>query len=444
VVRVERVIMPQLGETVTEGTIIRWLKEVGDVVALDDGLFEVSTDKVDAEVPSAYSGVLRRILVPEGETVPVGTVLAVITETADEELAEAAPAIVPAAPRATATWEPSPPAGPRSAATPSGVAPPTARRTPAPLSEGNGFLSPVVKALLAEHGLSPAEVEGTGRDGRITRADVLATAAAHRAGLARSGASTTPPTVAPASDHWPATIGTQPYPPAEPSGDDEIVEFTRARRTTGEHMLRSLATSAHTLVATEVDYSGVESVRAAARLSYLPFVARAVVDAIGEFPNVNASVGRDELIVHRHVHLGVAVDVDFQALVVPVVANAENMRLPALAAAVAEVAAKARAKRLSGDDLSGGTFTITNVGSYGTLVTAPVINQPQVAIVSTDGVRMRPVALKAESGEWTIGVHPVGNLCLSFDHRAFDGAYASAFLARVRDILEHRDWTQEV
>jgi pyruvate dehydrogenase E2 component (dihydrolipoamide acetyltransferase) len=173
-------------------------------------------------------------------------------------------------------------------------------------------------------------------------------------------------------------------------------------------------------------------------------VARAVVDAIAEFPHVNASVGQDELIVHPRINLGVAVDVDFQALVVPVVIDAGGKRMRALADEIGALADRARAKRLTGDDLSGGTFTITNVGSYGTLVTAPVINQPQVAILSTDGVKMRPVAVRAASGEWTIAVHPTGNLSLSFDHRAFDGAYAAAFLARVRDILETRDWTQEV
>jgi 2-oxoglutarate dehydrogenase E2 component (dihydrolipoamide succinyltransferase) len=239
----------------------------------------------------------------------------------------------------------------------------------------------------------------------------------------------------------PATVG---YPPATAADDDEIIEFSRARRNTAEHMVRSLATSAHTLVATEVDYHGVDGVRRAAQLSFLPFVGRAVVDAIGEYPRVNASVGDDELIVHPRINLGVAVDVDFEALVVPVVADAGTMRLRALSDAVEALATRARSKRLTTDDLTGGTFTITNVGSYGTLVTAPVINQPQVAILSTDGVKMRPVAVRAANGEWTIAVHPVGNLSLSFDHRAFDGAYAAAFLARVRDILETRDWTQEV
>ena len=412
--------MPQLGETVTEGTITRWLKQPGDAVAVDDALFEVSTDKVDTEVPSAHAGVLRQILVPEGETVAIGTALAVITDTADDPIEAEAP--VNPSP-STVEPEVRREAAPRRVQTPHFAEPPA----------GNGFLSPVVKALLAEHGLAPGDVVGTGRDGRITRADVLAAAGNRRAAAAVP--------LTPAATAAPSTVA---YPPARPGTDDEVVEFTKARRNTAEHMVRSLATSAHALVAIEVDYHGVDGVRRTAGLSFLPFVARAVIDAIAEFPNVNASVGDDALIVHQHVHLGIAVDVDLQALVVPVVKNADAKRLRALADEIAEQAVKARAKHLSADDFAGGTFTLTNVGAYGTLVTAPVINQPQVAILSTDGVKMRPVALKAPNGEWTIGVHPMGNLSLSFDHRAYDGAYAAAFLARVRDILETRDWSQEV
>jgi pyruvate dehydrogenase E2 component (dihydrolipoamide acetyltransferase) len=414
--------MPQLGETVTEGTIIKWLKQVGDTIALDDALFEVSTDKVDTEVPSAHAGVLREILVAEGETVPIGTPLAVITDTADEEVA---PGVVPAPPAP----DPRRPEAPQKAAT-------VAARPPQPSSNGTaGFLSPAVRALLADHGLDARDVVGSGRDGRITRNDVLA-AAANRAARPATAA---PPATAPV-----AMAAAVAYPPAAAAPDDEVIEFTRARRNTAEHMVRSLATSAHTLVATEVDYHGVDAVRRADGLSYVPFVARAVVDAIAEFPRVNASVGKDELLVHPKINLGLAVDVDFEALVVPVVPDAAGKRLRALADEFATLADRARSKRLTADDLSGGTFTITNVGSYGTLVTAPVINQPQVAILSTDGVKMRPVALRTADGEWMIAVHPLGNLCLSFDHRAFDGAYASAFLARIRDILERRDWSQEV
>ena len=230
----------------------------------------------------------------------------------------------------------------------------------------------------------------------------------------------------------------------QPGPDDDVVEFTKARRATAEHMVRSLATSAHTLVATEVDYHQVDPVRRRAALSFLPFVARAAIDALGEFPHLNASVGDDQLIVHRRIHLGIAVDVGFEALVVPVVRDAGDLRLPALADAMATQAEKARTKRLTGEDLSGGTFTITNVGGYGTVVTAPVINQPQVAILSTDSVRMRPAAVRSATGEWTVAVHPLGNLSLSFDHRAFDGAYAAAFLARVRELLETRDWAEEL
>jgi 2-oxoglutarate dehydrogenase E2 component (dihydrolipoamide succinyltransferase) len=288
-----------------------------------------------------------------------------------------------------------------------------------------------VRRLLDEYGLDAEAVVGSGRDGRITRADVLAVAA-------------NPPPVAPAVVTAPAVVAA-PTPAAIVAGpDDEVIEFTRARRNTAEHMLRSLRTSAHTLVGTAVDYHTLDPVRRAAGLSYLPFVARAVIDALAAFPRINASVGADELVVHRSVHLGFAVDVDFEALVVPVLRNADGLRLRAIGENVARLADAARRKRLTADDLTGGTFTITNVGSYGTVVTFPVINQPQVAILSTDGVKMTPVAVRTEHGDWTVAVHPVGNLSLGFDHRAFDGAYAAAFLARVRDTLEQRDWSQEV
>jgi len=219
-------------------------------------------------------------------------------------------------------------------------------------------------------------------------------------------------------------------------------------------MVRSKATSAHTVVAVEVDYFGVEKVRLARKdafraeegvgLTYLPFVARAVVDAIAEFPHVNSSVGDDELVVHRYVDLGIAVDLDFQGLLVPVIRDAHDQRLRAVARQVGQLAAKARSKRLSPDDLVGGTFTLTNAGPFGTFLTIPVINQPQTAILSTDAVRKRPVAVLLPDGSDAVAVHPVGILALTFDHRAFDGAYAAAFVARVKDILETRDWSTEL
>jgi pyruvate dehydrogenase E2 component (dihydrolipoamide acetyltransferase) len=484
---VEPITMPQLGETVTEGTITRWLKAVGDAVAEDEVLFEVSTDKVDTEVPSAHGGFLRAILVAEGDTVPIGTPLAVLTATPDEPvdqaaLGEATPdgltqsAGVPAEPTST-DWtaprssEPAPtapgadpvlrlstsaPGTTEPAPTRTGTAP---SRSGAPDSSSRGgaavgdagFLSPVVRRLLVEYGVDAAQVAGTGDGGRITRADVLAAAANHAAASAPAAraSSAAPAPTTPASPATPSTAATPkggwaPYPPAAPGPDDRIVEFSRARRATAEHMVRSQRTSAHTLVGVSVDYYRLDPVRRQAGLSFLPFVIRAVVDALGEFPHLNASVGDDCLLVHPKVHLGVAVDVDFEALVVPVVKDAGALRLRAIHDAVVDLAARARTKRLSADDLSGGTFTITNVGQYGTVVTFPVINQPQVAILSTDGVRMTPVAVRLATDDWTVAVHPVGNLSLGFDHRAVDGAYAAAFLAKVRDLLETRDWSGEV
>jgi pyruvate/2-oxoglutarate dehydrogenase complex dihydrolipoamide acyltransferase (E2) component len=235
---------------------------------------------------------------------------------------------------------------------------------------------------------------------------------------------------------------------------DEVVPFSNIRKRTAEHMVRSLDTSAHTLVVIEVDYQNVESVRVKQKdqfkaeegvsLSYLPFIARAVIDAIREYPHVNASVGDNELIVHHYVNLGIAVDMNFNGLIVPVIQDADGKRLRAIAREISDLANRARSKKLGADEISGGTFTLTNAGPYGTLLTAPIINQPQVAIIGTEGIKPRPVAIPLPDGSYGIAVHPVGHLALSFDHRAYDGAYASAFLAKVKEILETRDWSAEL
>ena len=496
--------MPQLGETVTEGTIIKWFKKVGDAVAQDETLFEVSTDKVDSEVPSVASGYVAEILVPEGETVDVGARLAVVTEqppaggegdgsapepeardTAeprDEARPEPPPAAeeTPAAAAADQSTEgdesPRPPRAEAEAATASrpeaddggsdGGRP--APEPPAPATEDGGdgrssgrsdglLLSPVVRRLVAEHDLDPSHIPGTGQEGRITRADVLAYLDKGAAAAKRPPAPPEPPEPAPVAPAAPGRTAATPQPAAptvRAGGDDEVVPFSNIRRRTAEHMVRSQATAAHVLIAIEVDFAGVERARRAVResfkakegfsLTYLPFVARAVVDAIAEFPHVNASVGDDELIVHRRVHLGIAVDLNFEGLIVPVVRDAGDKRLPAIARTISELARRARSRELTADDISGGTFTITNPGPFGTFLTAAVINQPQVAILATDGVRKRPVAVELPDGSDAVVVHPVGNLALSFDHRAFDGAYAAAFLARCKEILETRDWSQEL
>ena len=238
------------------------------------------------------------------------------------------------------------------------------------------------------------------------------------------------------------------------SEGDAVEKLNNIRLRTGEHMVMSLATSPHAITAIDVDYEAVERARKPAReqfraeegfaLTYLPFVGRAVVDALAEFPHMNASVGAGELIVHRYVNLSIAVDLDYQGLLAPVMKGADGLRLRAMAREINDLAHRARTKKLMPDDLAGGTFTISNSGSYGTFLVAPIINQPQAAILSTDGVKRRPVVVVLPDGSESIGIHSVGNLTLSWDHRAFDGAYAAAFLARVKEIIETTDWAAEL
>ena len=470
--------MPQLGETVTEGTITRWAKQVGDRVEEDEILFEVSTDKVDSEVPSPTSGYVTEILVQEGDTVEVGVKLAVIGDAPAGD--GAATAAAPVAPEEVAEPEAAEEAPAEPAPVPTAAAPAPAAQRAAPATDGGAgaaetvetggkVLSPVVRRLIAEHDLDPDRIVGTGAGGRITRADVLALIDTRGGAQAAPAAPSSPapptaptappraaPPAAPPEPARPAPRAPAPAPaPAATAGRrDEVVPWTNIRKRTAEHMIRSQATSAHTLVVIEVDYVGIDKVRATEKdafraaegfgLTYLPFVSRAVIDALRDFPYLNASVGNEELLVHKAVHLGIAVDLDFEGLIVPVVKDADAKRLRAIGREISELAAKARAKKLSADDISGGTFTITNPGPFGTLVTAPIINQPQVAILSTDGVKKRPVVVPLADGTDGIAIHPVGNLAISFDHRANDGAYASAFLARVKEIIETRDWAAEL
>ena len=243
--------------------------------------------------------------------------------------------------------------------------------------------------------------------------------------------------------------------PAARAGErDTAIPLTNIRKRTAEHLVASKATSAHVYASIEVDYEGVERVREAHKaafkeaegfsLTYLPFISRAVIDAIGEYPEVNSSLSGDEMIVHNYIGLGIAVDMDFKGLMVPVVHDADGKRLRAIAREVSDLAARTRQKKLSPDEISGGTFTITNPGPFGTTLTLPIINQPQVAILSTDAVKKRPVVVSGPNGEEFIAIHAMGNLTLTWDHRAFDGAYAASFLAKVRDILETRDWAAEL
>lgn len=471
--------MPQLGETVTEGTVTRWHKKVGDAVAQDEVLFEVSTDKVDSEVPSPVSGYVAEILVQEGETVDVGVKLATVGDLPPsgagspkgEEPVPPKPAPEPLPPKPEPLPEPEPsPAPPQPEPIPGEPVPAMAVSTAAQ-NGSSVVLSPVVRRLLAEHGIDPSEIKGSGSGGRITRGDVLSYVDRRRLGggaeatakVSPKISTTAPTTATPAgpapavrtpAGSVPAAPRATPYSPPAAGERDEVVPFNNIRRRTAEHMVRSKATSAHTLVAAEVDFENVERTRAALResfkaqegfsLTYLPFVARALAQAIPEFPHVNSSVGDDALIVHKDIHLGIAVNLADEGLIVPVIHDLGAKRIRAIAREVADLARRARARRLGADEIAGGTFTITNPGPYGSYLTFPIINQPQVAILSTDGVRRRPVVVSTPDGGEAIAIHSVGMLALSFDHRAVDGAYAARFVGRVKEIIETWDWGQEI
>ena len=424
------VLMPQLGETVAEGTVAVWHKQVGDTVEKNDILLDVETDKAAVEVPAPQAGVVSEIRVEAGETVDVGAVLAVIAVPGEAEVATEEPTIVE-------LDVPKAPSGP--------VLVPTPASGPVARSE-RLKLSPVVRRLIAENGLDPHAIQGTGRDGRITRGDVLSAIA-----------TTEEPTVTVATPDLRSVAAAVPTPaPVRSTAADipgERVEFDRIRRLTAEHMVRSKATSPHVLQSIEVDFSAVDVARGAVKerwrrergfsLTYLPFISRAICLAIKEFPRINSSVEGDGLVVHRDVNLSIAVALDLEGLVAPVIFNAGDLTVSGLAQQIFDISRRAREHKLSPDELTGGTYTITNNGSFGTLMTAPIINQPQVAILSVDGIKKRPVVLEAPGGD-PIGIRSMGILAQSFDHRAIDGAYSGAFLARVRELLETKDWAAEI
>ena len=390
--------------------------------------------------------------------------------------AEAAPAEAVPAPAAGTTEAPAP-AEAQPAPAPAAAAQPA----PAPAGQGGGdgaaehegdtrLLSPVVRRLIREHGLDASRIEGTGLGGRITRKDVLDHIDVVARGTAAAPPATgeTPATPAEAPAAAAAAEAPTPAPAAAPPAvpeparaaapavvdDTDYVPFNNIRRRTAEHMVHSLSVAAHAFTIVEVDYEAVERVRRAVKdewraaegfsLTYLPFILRATVDALEDWPHLNASVEGNGLRLHRDRNVGVAVDLDLQGLIVPVVRRADGKRLRALAREVNELAAKARQRQLSVDDISGGTFTISNNGSFGTFATAAIINQPQVAVLSTDGVSRRPVVVTGPDGAETIGIHSVGLLAMGWDHRAFDGSYAGGFLQQVKEIIETRDWAQEL
>ena len=458
------VVMPQMGVSVSEGTITRWLKQEGEHIEADEPLLEISTDKVDTEVPSPASGTLTQILVQEGETVDVGTKLGQIGGAAGEA---PAPAAEPEAPAPAAEAAPEPEAPVPAPATPEPAAAPAAA-APAPSGNGKAFVSPVVARIASEHGVDPSQVPGTGSGGRVTKKDILAFVESGGAqqqpepqapAPAPEPAQAEAPAAAPPQAPAPAPPAqTPPPPPAKPpapapvaAGETlpgETVEpITAMRRGIAEHMRRSLDTAAHVTSAIEVDFSRIVAVRDKLKQeyqaaygvnpTYLAFVAKASVETLRDYPYVNAEMRGDSIVTRSFVNLGIAVELaEGKGLIVPVIRNAEGLNLLGLARGIAEIANKARNKQLVPDDVQGGTFTITNPGGYGTFHGTPVISQPQSAILGTYALVKRPWVVQDELGKDVIAIRPLMNITLTYDHRLVDGALAGRFLRDLKERLE--------
>ncbi len=488
------VVMPQMGVSVSEGTITKWLKQVGDTVVLDEPLLEISTDKVDTEVPSPGAGTVTQILVQEGQTVDVGTLLAVIgpggTPPTDAEPAPVAPAATPEAPAgAVTTAQPAPVLAAAAPAPPAASAPSAADGT----AEGNGrsFVSPVVARIAAEHGVNPSTITGTGTGGRVTKKDILAfianggaqpAAAPQPAAVSMNdppvaepvaavsapavSAASVPP-AAPAAPVVPAVPAAAPVAPpaaapsaaaptaAVPSAQapaatalpGETVEpMTAMRRMISEHMRRSLDTSAHVTNVSEIDLTGIAGIRRALKptyegqgvnLTFLAFVARATVDALAEWPWLNSEIRGESIVTRNFVNLGIAVSLEGgKGLIVPVIRNAQDLNLLGTARAIQDLAARARSKKLLPDDVQGGTITITNPGGYGTLMGTPIISQPQVANIGVYAIQKRAVVVEDEHGNDSIAIRSMMYLTVTYDHRLIDGAYAAQFGRDIKTRLE--------
>jgi pyruvate dehydrogenase E2 component (dihydrolipoamide acetyltransferase) len=449
------VVMPQMGVSVSEGTVTKWLKQEGEQVEADESLLEISTDKVDTEVPSPASGTLTQILVQEGETVEVGTKLAVIggdgaatapkedvpePATAQAAAESAAVSDVPSTPATADTVEEATPAP--------APASETTGEEEAPSSNGKTFVSPVVAKIASEHGVDPSQVPGTGRGGRVTKKDIL--------NFIESGGQAAQPAAPPAQPEAPSAPPTPAAPapaavsPVATQVGESFEPMSAMRKGIAEHMRRSLDTSAHVTSAIEVDMSKVAAIRSKLKKeyqqsygvnpTYLIFVARAATDTLREYPWVNGEIRGDQIVTRSYVNLGFAVELqDGKGLIVPVVKNAETLNLLGMAKAVTDIAQRARDKKLLPDEVQGGTFTITNPGGFGTFHGTPVISQPQAAILGTYAVVKRAWVIQDDMGEDVIAIRPIMNLTLTYDHRLVDGALAGRFLRDLREKLESWD-----
>lgn len=411
------ILMPQMGESIVEGTVTRWLKKVGDHVERDEPLFEISTDKVDVEIPSPASGTLAEILVEEGRTVAVNTVVARIGDVA----AVPSPATTEAVPSA--------PPSPDVAPAPSVSAPPSRQK----LAPGLGFLSPVVRRMARINNIDLTQIKGTGANGRITKADIEAYLASRRAAVSAPAPSAEP--IAP------PPVPVSPPPPPVSAGA-RVEPMSVMRQKIAEHMVLSKRTSAHVTSVHRVDMTRIVKLRERIKeefqqrygfgLTYLPFVVRATVEALRAFPIFNASIDGTNIVYHQEINIGIAVALD-NGLIVPVIRQADEKTIAGLQRAIVDLASRARARALKPEDVAGGTFTITNLGSFGSLFGTPVINQPQVAILGLGAIEKMPVVVEDDA----IAIRSMAYLALTFDHRLIDGALAGQFCTKVKQVLEN-------
>jgi 2-oxoglutarate dehydrogenase dihydrolipoamide succinyltransferase (E2 component) len=426
------VTMPQMGVSVAEGTVVGWRVAVGDAIEAEQPICDISTDKIDTEVPAPASGVVTEILVEVDQTVEVGTVMArIATEGGPTSQGNGAP---------TAAEPPGPAADAESAEPQAGAAAPAAQHAPARSHSPGRRYSPVVARIAAEHGIDLSSIEGTGRGGRVRKQDVLAVVN----GNGRAGGSVEEPPLhieSPYRPDAPDSAATEAArAPAQATGTGNVMTgggtLSRMRRTIGERMKQSLDTAATCTTWIEVDMSRVEAGRAKLGVTALAFVARATIDALREHPALNAWLNGEEYARHDFVNLGIAVSLGEDGLIVPVIHNAHELSVEGLAARIKDIARRARARELTADDVLGGTFTITNPGQYGSIMATPIINQPQVGILDLEAVIKRPVVVTDSEGNDSIAIRPMTILGLSWDHRALDGAVSAQFLATVKRRLE--------
>jgi pyruvate dehydrogenase E2 component (dihydrolipoyllysine-residue acetyltransferase) len=431
------IVMPQMGESIVEGTITKWLKKPGDKVQRDEPLFEISTDKVDAEIPAPASGVLQDIKVAEGTTVQVNTVVGTIAADGESVSAASKPVAAP---------QPAPVPAEKKASAPPKAAPSQTEQQPAPANapaheeEDHARSSPLVRKIAREHNVNLSQVSGTGLGGRITKQDIMAF-------LERSQAPAAPGASAPA----PARAPQPSAPPAPAAIPGDLVPATQMRKIIAQRMIESRRTSAHVHAMFEVDLMRIVNLRNklkagfeqrnGARLTFMPFFVRAAIIAIQQFPIVNASVEGENIRYHRHVNMGIAVALDW-GLIVPVLKNADELNFLGLQRGITDLGERARNKKLKPEEVEGSTFTITNPGQFGAVFGLPIINQPNSAIMGVGGIAKAPLVVTDADGNDSIAIRSVVHLTLGYDHRLIDGAVADQFMALVKKTLE--GWAEEV